>query len=118
MEAKRAGISGSVLIEARVAADGSTRAPLAWFSFPEGVFEEAGRAVALNNRYTPTMENGVCGALLVRFMCISRSSGAIEDSASSSTTDTQAYRREKSRPICGRRPCRAIRIRSWSMASH
>ena len=67
MEAKRADISGSVMMEARVAADGTTRAPLAWFSFPEGVFEGAGRAVAMKNRYYPKIENGVAVPCSLRF---------------------------------------------------
>jgi uncharacterized protein len=67
MEAKRAEISGSVMMEARVAADGSTRAPLAWFSFPEGVFDGAGRAVAMKSRYSPKIENGVAVPCSVRF---------------------------------------------------
>jgi hypothetical protein len=68
VEAKRARISGSVLIEARVAADGSTRAPLAWFSIPDGVFEVAGRAVALRSRYDPRVENGVAVPCSVVFL--------------------------------------------------
>jgi TonB family protein len=67
VEAKRRGISGEVLVEARVAADGSVRVPRAWYSFPAQMFEEAGRAVALNSKYTPATEKGVFVPCAVRF---------------------------------------------------
>jgi hypothetical protein len=67
VEAKRQGISGEVLVEARVEADGSVRLPRAWYSFPPLVFEEAGRAVALNSRYTPGMDKGVFVPCTIRF---------------------------------------------------
>jgi TPR repeat protein len=74
--AKIKGITGEVLVEARVAADGSVRLPRAWYSFPAQVFEEAGRAVALNSRYTPGMEKGVFVPCTIRF----KVKFAIEDS--------------------------------------
>ena len=67
IEAKRREISGEVLVEARVAADGSVRLPRAWYSFPPQIFEEAGRAVALNSKYTPAMDKGVFVPCTVRF---------------------------------------------------
>jgi TPR repeat protein len=57
--AKRNGISGMVVMQVPVKADGSSRTPRAWYSFPAGVFDEAGRAVALASHYQPTIENGV-----------------------------------------------------------
>jgi TPR repeat protein len=66
-DARRQGISGEVLIEARVAADGSVRLPRAWYSFPLQVFEEAGRIVALKSTYTPAKENGAFVPCTIRF---------------------------------------------------
>ena len=60
-EAKRQGISGSVLVEVTVAPDGRARNVRVWNSLPVGVFDEAGRRVALSNVYTAAVENGVRG---------------------------------------------------------
>ena len=65
--AKIKGITGEVMVEARVGADGSVRLPRAWYSFPAQVFEEAGRAVALNSRYTAGMDKGVFVPCTIRF---------------------------------------------------
>lgn len=59
IELKRQEISGAVMVGARVKADGSLRFPRAWFSFPLGAFDEAGRAIALHSSYTPAMKDGV-----------------------------------------------------------
>jgi TPR repeat protein len=66
-EAKEKSVSGEVLIEARVAADGSVRQPRAMYSVPVDIFEEAGRAVALNSKYTAARENGVAVPCVIRF---------------------------------------------------
>lgn len=66
-EAKRLGLAGEVLIEARIAADGSVRQPRARYSVPADTFEEAGRAVALSSKYTPATENGVAIPCVLRF---------------------------------------------------
>ena len=66
-EARRQGISGEVLVEARVAADGSVRLPRARYSVPTDIFEEPGRAVALHSKFTPAMENGVFVPCTMRF---------------------------------------------------
>lgn len=59
MDAKLKGISGEVIITARVAADGSVRQPRAWYSVPADTFEEAGRAVALHTKFIAATEGGV-----------------------------------------------------------
>jgi TPR repeat protein len=58
IEAKRKQISGEVLVQVRVEADGSMKLPRAWYSFPADIFEEAGRAVALHSTYEPRIQNG------------------------------------------------------------
>jgi uncharacterized protein len=65
--AKRQEISGTVLVEARVAPDGRARNVRALYSLPAGVFDEAGRRVALSNVYAPPVENGVAVACTIRF---------------------------------------------------
>jgi hypothetical protein len=66
-KAKIQGITGQVMVEARVGSDGSVRTPRALYSFPAEVFEEAGRAVALRSSYTPWIENGVHKPCTIRF---------------------------------------------------
>lgn len=66
-KAKEEGITGRVLVEAPVNADGSTRNPRTWYSFPLGVFDEAGRAVALSSSFSPRMEDGVVKPCSVLF---------------------------------------------------
>jgi len=66
-KAKIQGITGEVLMDVRVAADGSVRLPRAWYSFPAEIFEEAGRAVALNSSYTPKVVDGVFMPCTIRF---------------------------------------------------
>ena len=66
-DAKREGISGSVVVEAMVAPDGSARSVRVWNSFPVGAFDEAGRRVALSNAYKPPIENGVAVPCRIRF---------------------------------------------------
>jgi uncharacterized protein len=65
--AKRQEISGTVLVEARVAPDGRARNVRAVYSLPAGVFDEAGRRVALANTYAPPVDNGVAVACTIRF---------------------------------------------------
>jgi TonB family protein len=67
VQAKRQEISGTVLVEARVAPDGRARNVRALYSLPAGVFDEAGRRVALANTYSPPVENGVAVACTIRF---------------------------------------------------
>jgi TPR repeat protein len=59
VDLKRQGLSGSVLVQAPVRADGSSRTPRALYSYPLGAFDEAGRAVALASRYSAEKRNGV-----------------------------------------------------------
>jgi uncharacterized protein len=66
-DAKRRGISGTVLVEAKVAPDGRARNVRAIHSVPAGAFEEAGRRVALSSGYTPPVENGVPLSCTIRF---------------------------------------------------
>jgi TonB family protein len=66
-EAKRQAISGSVLVEATVAPDGHARNARVWNSLPAGVFDEAGRRVALSNVYAAPRENGVAKSCTIRF---------------------------------------------------
>jgi TonB family protein len=66
-DAKRQGISGTVLVEARVWPDGSARTPRVWYSFPAEAFDAPGRAVALSSQYRPMIENGVPVACSVLF---------------------------------------------------
>jgi TonB family protein len=65
--AKRQGISGTVLVEATVAPDGRARNARTWYSLPAGVFDQAGRRVALANVYTPPKENDVAVACTIIF---------------------------------------------------
>ena len=58
-EAKRLGVSGSVLVQALVQPDGSARNPRVWYSYPIGAFDAPGRAVALASHYSAKTENGV-----------------------------------------------------------
>jgi TonB family protein len=66
-EAWRRGISGSVLVEVAVAPDGRARNARVRYSLPGGVFEEAGRRVALSNVYTPALVDGVATPCTIRF---------------------------------------------------
>ena len=66
-QAKRQEISGTVLMEARVAPDGRARNVRALYSLPSGVFDEAGRRVALSSVYAPPVENGVPVSCTIRF---------------------------------------------------
>ena len=66
-DAKRQMISGVVLVEVTVAPDGRARNVHAWYSLPSGLFDEAGRRVALDNTYEPPKENGVAVACTMRF---------------------------------------------------
>jgi len=66
-EAKRQGISGTVLVEVTVAHDGRARTARVWYSLPANLFDEAGRQVAFASTYEPPKENGVAVACTVRF---------------------------------------------------
>jgi uncharacterized protein len=66
-DARRRGTSGTVLVEAKVAPDGRARNVRAIYSVPAGVFDEAGRRVALSSGYTPPVENGVTLTCTIRF---------------------------------------------------
>jgi TonB family protein len=66
-EAKRQGISGTVLVEVTVAHDGRARIARVWYSLPANLFDEAGRQVAFASTYEPPKENGVAVACTVRF---------------------------------------------------
>jgi TonB family protein len=59
VEAKRQGISGSVLIQVLIQPDGSARNPRVLYSYPVGAFDASGRAVALASHYRAKTENGV-----------------------------------------------------------
>lgn len=67
LDAKLKQISGTVLVEATVAPDGRARDPRVWYSMPEKIFDEAGRQLALSNRYWPPVVNGVGIPCVVRF---------------------------------------------------
>jgi uncharacterized protein len=51
-------ISGSVFIESRVSRDGQSHHPIAWYSFPEGVFDAAGRGIGRANGFSPKKKDG------------------------------------------------------------
>lgn len=59
-------LTGSVIVEAPVGADGSSRTPRAVIGYPAGVFEEAARGVALYSRYEPPPDKSA-KECLVRF---------------------------------------------------
>lgn len=65
--ARNGGISGEVVIESEVYGDGRDHNPRAWYSFPPGVFINAGRQVALTNRAAPHFVNGVAVPCTLRF---------------------------------------------------
>lgn len=66
-DAKQQAIAGSVLVEATVAPDGRARNARVWNSLPVGVFDEAGRRVALSNVYSTPRENGVAKSCTILF---------------------------------------------------
>jgi TPR repeat protein len=66
-ELKRREISGTVVVETRVLADGSAPLPRALYSFPPGGFDAAGRVIALGSTYSPAMEKGVAVPCTIRF---------------------------------------------------
>ena len=66
-DAKQQAIAGSVLVEATVAPDGRARNARVWNSLPVGVFDEAGRRVALSNVYFAPRENGVAKSCTILF---------------------------------------------------
>lgn len=74
--AKRQNVSGSVLVEAEVRADGSARTPRVWYSFPAEAFDAPGRAVALSSQYWPKKENGKPVACSILFKVKFRTKGA------------------------------------------
>jgi TPR repeat protein len=65
--ARRDGVSGAAIVVAPVNVDGSSRNPIVWYSFPVGVFDEAGRAVALSSHYSPKVEGGIAKACSIIF---------------------------------------------------
>lgn len=77
--AKQRGISGTVLIEARVRPDGSSRTPRVWYSFPADTFDAAGRAVALSSHYGPKIENGAAVECSILFKVKFRTRGGGPD---------------------------------------
>ncbi len=58
-QAIRAGVSGATFIEFTIAPDGRAHQPRAWYSLPDGVFDEAARRVVFNSTFNPQIENGV-----------------------------------------------------------
>jgi TPR repeat protein len=66
-EAKRMGVAGTVVIEARVLPDGSSPLPRALYSFPPGAFDAPSRAIALGSTYSPALEKGVAVPCTIRF---------------------------------------------------
>lgn len=74
--AKRQNVSGSVLVEAEVKADGSARTPRVWYSFPPEAFDAPGRAVALSSQYWPKKENGKPVACTILFKVKFRTTGS------------------------------------------
>ena len=78
-EAKRQGITGTVLIEASVEPDGSARAPRVWYSFPAEAFDAPGRAVALSSNYSPRIEDGKPVACSILFKVRFRMTGGGSD---------------------------------------
>jgi TPR repeat protein len=91
--AARQGISGSVFVEALVSPDGRAHHPHIWYSVPEAVLDEAGRAVAMSSTYTPpTTSAGVVVPCVIRFKTKFRSfDSAIDDQM------TEAY--QNARPL-------------------
>jgi TonB family protein len=66
-EAARQGISGSVVVDAPIAADGRTHHPIVLYSVPENVFENAARMNAFTSGFAPRKVNGVVVPCVIRF---------------------------------------------------
>ncbi len=69
-EAKLAGVSGMVFLEATVAPDGRARNVRVWYSLPTKIFDQPGRRLAFDNKYIPPRENGVAISCTIRFKVI------------------------------------------------
>lgn len=66
-EAVRQEISGSVLVEATVGADGRAHHPIVLYSVPELVLDNAARVNGFANTFTPTRKNGVVVPCTIRY---------------------------------------------------
>lgn len=66
-EAIKSGISGTVLVNARVWGDGRAHVPLVEYGLPERIFDAAGRGVGRDSVYSPRVENGESKPCTIRF---------------------------------------------------
>ena len=66
-EAIQQGVSGTVLLEAKIWGDGRAHDPRAEYSIPERVFEAAGLAVSFATGFRPDVENGAAVPCTMRF---------------------------------------------------
>lgn len=65
--AARDQLSGTVLVDAVISADGRAHRPHIWYSVPEGVFEQAGRGAAWTSGFAPRKKGNDAGPCGIRF---------------------------------------------------
>jgi TPR repeat protein len=87
--AVREGLSGTVFMEVRVSVDGHAHRPVVWYSFPQSVFDFAGRAIGWTNGYAPKKLNGVPQTCSIRFKV------KFHSKSSNDARMTEAYKKSK-----------------------
>jgi uncharacterized protein len=67
LAAERDHLSGTVLVDTMISADGRAHRPHIWYSVPEGVFEQSGRGAAWMSGFTPRKKGDDAGPCGIRF---------------------------------------------------